>query len=251
MRGLKDKRVLVTGGAGGIGSATCRRFLEEGALVVALDRDEAAGERLRSAVPDVADCLLADVTDPKDVERAFGEMERRWGGLDVLVNNAGISIRHDFVDITIEEWRAVVDVILHGVFFVAQRAARSMLAGGGGVILNMGSTNGLVGYHHYADYNAGKAGVIELTRSMALELAPTIRVNVLCPGFIMTPMQEAEYTVEMRRRYEAKIPLGRLGSPDDVAALFAFLASDDAAYITGQSFVIDGGEIAGGLTSQA
>ncbi|MGE5459765.1 MAG: SDR family NAD(P)-dependent oxidoreductase [Solirubrobacterales bacterium] len=250
MRGLQGKRVLVTGGAGGIGSATCRRFLEEGARVTALDRDEAAAERLRAALPEV-EVLIADVTDPADVDRAFTELEGRWGGLDVLINNAGVSIRHDFVDITVEEWHAVVDVVLHGVFYVAQRATRSMLAGDGGVIVNMGSTNGLVGYHHYADYNAGKAGVIELTRSMALELAPKIRVNVVCPGFIMTPMQEAEYTAEMTARYEAKVPLGRLGAPEDVAGLFAYLASDDASYCTGAVFVIDGGEAAGGLASQA
>jgi NAD(P)-dependent dehydrogenase (short-subunit alcohol dehydrogenase family) len=139
---------------------------------------------------------------------------------------------------------------LNGVFYVAQQAARRMLADGGGVILNMGSTNGLAGYHYYADYNASKAGVIVLTRSMALELAPAIRVNAVCPGFIMTPMQEAEYTPEMRQAFEAKVPLKRLGSPADVAALFAFLASDEAAFITGQYFVIDGGEIAGGLASQ-
>jgi len=114
----------------------------------------------------------------------------------------------------------------------------------------MGSTNGLMGYPYYADYNVSKAGVIELTRSMALELAPTVRVNAVCPGFILTPMQEAEYTHEMRRAFEAKVPLGKLGRPEDVAALFAFLASDDAAFITGQYFVIDGGEIAGGLASQ-
>jgi len=126
-----------------------------------------------------------------------------------------------------------------------------MLAGGGGVILNMGSTNGLVGYHYYADYNASKAGVIELSRSMALELAPAIRVNAVCPGFIMTPMQAAEYTPEMRHAFEVKVPLQRLGSPADVAALFAFLASDEAAFISGQTVVIDGGEIAGGLASQA
>ena len=126
-----------------------------------------------------------------------------------------------------------------------------MLAGGGGVIINMGSTNGLTGYHYYADYNASKAGVIELTRSMALELGPTIRVNAVCPGFIMTPMQEAEYTPEMRHAFEIKVPLQRLGSPADVASLFAFLASDEASYISGQHFVIDGGEIAGGLASQS
>jgi len=108
----------------------------------------------------------------------------------------------------------------------------------------------LRGYPYYADYNASKAGVIELTRSMALELAPTVRVNAVCPGFILTPMQEAEYTPEMRRAFEAKVPLGKLGRPEDVAAIFAFLASDDAGFITGQCFVIDGGEIAGGLASQ-
>jgi len=250
MRGLTDKRVLVTGGAGGIGSATCRRFLEEGARVVALDRDGAALDRLGVELPDV-ERLAADVTDPADVDRAFTEVEERWGGVDVVINNAGISIRHDFLDITVEEWHRVVDVVLHGVFYVAQRAARAMVARGGGVIVNMGSTNALAGYHHYADYNAGKAGVVELTRSMALELAPTVRVNVVCPGFIMTPMQQAEYTAEMTARYEAKVPLGRLGAPEDVAALFAFLASDDASYITGATLVVDGGEIAGGLASQA
>jgi NAD(P)-dependent dehydrogenase (short-subunit alcohol dehydrogenase family) len=107
-----------------------------------------------------------------------------------------------------------------------------------------------MGYPYYADYNASKAGVIELTRSMALELAPKVRVNAVCPGFILTPMQEAEYSPEMRRAFERKVPLSRLGRPEDVAALFAFLASDDAAFITGQPVVIDGGEIAGGLASQ-
>jgi len=250
MRGLSGKRVLITGGAGGIGTATAKRFLDEGARVMVLDRDEAACHRLGKSLHALDGLIQADVANPASVARAFEELDARLSGVDILINNAGISIRHSFMDITPDEWCTVMDVNLNGIFYVAQQAARRMLASQGGVILNMGSTNGLMGYHYYADYNASKSGVIELTRSMALELAPMVRVNAICPGFIMTPMQEAEYTAEMRQAFEAKVPLRRLGRPEDVAALFAFLASDEAAFITGQCFVIDGGEIAGGLASQ-
>jgi NAD(P)-dependent dehydrogenase (short-subunit alcohol dehydrogenase family) len=250
MRGLANKRVLITGGAGGIGTATVGRFLEEGAQVAVLDRDEAALDWLLRRYPALKATLVADVSDPDETAEAFQDLERSFGGLDILVNNAGISLRHSFVDISPQEWRQVMEVNLNGVFYVAQQAARQMLAGAGGVILNMGSTNGLVGYPYYADYNASKAGVIELTRSMALELAPTVRVNAVCPGWILTPMQAAEYTPEMQRAFAEKLPLNRLGQPEDVAALFAFLASEDASFITGQCFVIDGGEITGGLASQ-
>ena len=251
MRGLKDKRVLITGGARGIGAATAARFLDEGARVVVLDWDEPALRRIQRELPALSGVIRADVSDAAAVACAFEELDGLVGGLDVLVNNAGISIRHRFMDVSPQEWREVIAVNLDGVFYVAQQAARRLLSGDGGVIINMGSTNGLMGYHYYADYNASKAGVIELTRSMALELAPTVRVNAVCPGYILTPMQEAEYTPEMLRACEEKIPLGRLGRPADVAALFAFLASDDAAFITGHCFVIDGGETAGGLASQA
>ena len=250
MRGLTDKRVLITGGAGGIGAATAARFLQEGARVVVLDRDPAALSRLRAELPALSGTLRADVSEPDEIGRALDEMNELVGSVEILINNAGVSIRHSFLDIQPKDWREVIGVNLNGVFFVAQQVARRMLEGNGGVILNMGSTNGLIGYPYYADYNASKAGVIELTRTMALELGPAVRVNAICPGFILTPMQAAEYTDQMQREFAAKLPLNRLGRPEDVAALFAFLASDDAAFITGQCFVIDGGELAGGLASQ-
>jgi meso-butanediol dehydrogenase / (S,S)-butanediol dehydrogenase / diacetyl reductase len=250
MRGLTNRRVLITGGASGIGAATAARFLDEGAQVVVLDRDEAGCTRILERLPALAGTILADVSDPVAVASAFSSLDHMCGGLDVLINNAGISIRHAFIDLTVEDWRRVLEVNLNGVFHMAQQAARRMLAQGSGVILNMGSTNGLMGYPFYADYNASKAAVVELTRSMALELAPAVRVNVVCPGYILTPMQEAEHTAEMIRAVNEKIPLGRHGRPEEVAALFAFLASDEAAFITGQAYVIDGGEIAGGLASR-
>ncbi len=250
MKGLEGKRVLITGGASGIGAATAVRFVAEGARVAVLDRDEAACVRIEREVAGMAAAIVADVASRDSVDGAFQRVDELFGGLDVLVNNAGISTRHRFLEITEAEWRAVMAVNLDGVFRVAQAAARRMIAGGSGVILNMGSTNGVMGYPFYADYNASKAGVIELTRSMALELAPGVRVNAVCPGYIMTPMQEAEYTPEMIRAVNAKIPLGRHGRPEEVAALLAFLASDEAAYVTGQIYVIDGGEIAGGLASR-
>jgi NAD(P)-dependent dehydrogenase (short-subunit alcohol dehydrogenase family) len=250
MRGLEGKGVLVTGGASGIGAATAARFLEEGSSVCVLDRDAEGNSRIAEELPDLAGTVEADVTDRASVERAFDEAASLAGSVDVVINNAGISIRHGFLDITPQEWDRVIGVNLTGCFHVAQVAARHMMERGGGVILNTASTNGIVGYPFYADYNASKAGLIELTRSMALELAPTIRVNAVAPGYVMTPMQRAEYTDELLAVVNSKLPLGRHAEPAEVAGLFAFLASDDAAYITGHVYPIDGGEIAGGLASR-
>jgi len=168
MKGLKDKRVLITGGASGIGAATAARFLEEGSQVCILDRDAKAGAAIRQQLPGISEAFIADVTNLMQVEAALAEAVRAMGGVDVLVNNAGISIRHNFLDITPEEWDRVLAVNLTGVFYVAQTAARHMMQRGSGVILQTASTNGIMGYPYYADYNATKAAVIELTRSMAL-----------------------------------------------------------------------------------
>ncbi|HEY2073663.1 MAG TPA: SDR family oxidoreductase [Gaiellaceae bacterium] len=222
MRGLEGKRVVVTGGSSGIGEATVRRFRDEGAQVVSIALD---GE------------IECDVADAEQVSAAFD----RVGDVDVLVANAGISIRAPFLDIREEDWRRVLDVNLTGVFHCAQQAARRMDEG---VILMTASTNGLTGHENYADYNASKAGVILLARTMARELAPRIRVNAICPGYVLTPMQRAEYTEEMLAAVNEQIPLRRHAEPEEIAALFAFLASDDARYITGAVLAIDGGETA-------
>jgi meso-butanediol dehydrogenase/(S,S)-butanediol dehydrogenase/diacetyl reductase len=250
MRGLKGKRVLITGGASGIGAATAARFLEEGSAVCVLDRDPKGREQIQKQLPSLAGIVAADVSKLQQVQTAFSEAVRIMGGVDVLINNAGISIRHDFLKITPEEWDKVIAVNLTGVFYVAQTAARHMWERDGGVILQTASTNGVMGYPYYADYNATKAGVIELTRSMALELAPKVRVCAVAPGYVLTPMQRAEYTDAMLEEVNCKIPMRRHAKPEEIAALFAFLASDDAAFMTGHVYTIDGAETAGGLASR-
>ncbi len=215
-----------------------------------LDRSAEARQRVAAELPALTAVIDADVSNLEQVQAAVGEAIERMGSLDVLINNAGISIRHDFLEITPEEWDEVLGINLKGVFQVAQVAARHMVARGSGVIINTASTAGSTGYPHYADYSASKGGVIALTQAMALELAPVVRVVAVSPGYVMTPMQRAEYSDAMFDAVNRKIPFGRHARPEEIAALFAFLASDDAGFATGHVYVMDGGETAGGLCSQ-
>ena len=238
------RRVVVTGGASGIGLATARRFIGEGARVVVLDRDAAALERARAELPGLAGAVRADVSQPDEVEAAFGETDGLLGGVDVLIANAGISVRNRFLDIEPEQWSRVIGVNLTGAFLCARAAVRRMAEQRSGVVLFTSSTNGLDGHPFYADYNASKAGINLLMKTIALECAPWLRANAVCPGYVLTPMQQAEYTPDMLAAVNRRIPLQRHAQPEEVAALFAFLASDEAAYITGQCISIDGGETA-------
>ncbi|TMJ96278.1 MAG: SDR family oxidoreductase [Actinobacteria bacterium] len=251
MRGLKGKGVLITGGTSGIGEAAARRFLEEGSRVFVCGRD--AG-KLRIALDSLRDMgeidgIACDVSRDADVLRLIGEAEQALERIDVLINNAGISWREPFLEITPEHWDEIIAVNLRGVFPVAQEAARRMMPGGG-VIVNMSSTNGFGGEEDYAHYNASKAGIILLTRTMAVELGPHgIRVNAICPGYIRTPLNEtiagAIGGEEFVAAYERdRIPLGRAGTPEEVASAYAFLASDEAAFIHGEALVVDGGQLA-------
>nr|WP_281386414.1 SDR family NAD(P)-dependent oxidoreductase [Jiangella mangrovi] len=245
---MAGRGVLVTGGTSGIGLATARRFLAEGARVFVCADDAAAVDATVASLGVGGMCC--DVSRSADVDAMAAAASDWLGGVDVLVSNAGIASRSPFLDISAESFDRVVAVNLRGTFLVTQAVARGMVARGrGGVIVTMSSTNGLGGEEDYAHYNATKAGVLLLTRTMAVELGRHgIRVNALCPGYIATPLNAAiasglgEGFVETYVR--DRIPLGRAGLAEDVAGACAFLASDDAAFVTGTELVIDGGQLA-------
>jgi 3-oxoacyl-[acyl-carrier protein] reductase len=253
MRGLRDKRILISGGSSGIGKAAAQRFLEEGARVFLSGLDS---EEVDSAVAELSQFgavsgIAVDVGRELDVARLTRSAGAALGGIDVLINNAGIGWREPFLDITPSHWDHMITVNLRGMFLVAQAVARVLVdQGHGGVIINMSSTNGVGGEADYAHYNASKGGVLLLTKTMAVELGTYgIRVNALCPGFIETPLNAA-ISADLGGKDFADayagdhIPLGRAGQPAEVAAVYAFLASDDASFMTGAEVVIDGGQLA-------
>jgi NAD(P)-dependent dehydrogenase (short-subunit alcohol dehydrogenase family) len=242
---LAGKRVVITGGASGIGFATAKRFIAEKSKVVILDWNADELKKAAANLPGLTGGVHADVCIPKDVTVGFKQVDDLLGGIDVLISNAGISFRNPFLKIDYEQWSKVLRVNLDGMFLCSKEAIVRMKEQRSGVVLLMASNNGMEGRFYYADYNASKAGVINLAKTLALEFAPWLRVNAVCPGYVLTPMQKAEYSPEMLEKLNAKIPLQRHAQPEEVASLFAFLASAEASYITGISIAIDGGETAG------
>lgn len=245
MRRLKDKRVIITGGSTGIGAAIARRFLDEGATVCVWCHNRKNAAAIEAELPALAAVVCVDVADPIEVDAAFPRSLAALGGLDVLICNAGISVRHDFLDIDRADFDRIMRVNVHGVFYPSQLAARHMMPGNGGAILMTASTSGVVGYRRYADYNASKGAVLAMMRTMAIELAPKIRVNAVNPGYTLTPMQEAEYSAEMLRQVNGIIPMRRHARPEEIAGLYVYLASDEAAYASGAVFTLDGAESIG------
>ncbi|MFC2123620.1 SDR family NAD(P)-dependent oxidoreductase [Bacteroidota bacterium] len=246
---FRNKHVLVTGGARGLGFEIATEFVKAGALVTIFDTHEQNLENARQKLSEGNGKVfvhLVDVSNQDEVKKGITRAES-VAPVDILINNAGIAYETSFLEISAEEWRSILDINLTGMFFVAQEVCKLMARREKGIVVNMGSKNGLDGEYGYAHYNSSKGGVAMLTKTMALELAQyNIRVNMVCPGYIQTPMSEEidspEFVANFANRY---IPMGRPGKPHEVAPMFLFLASDESSFITGQTFVIDGGQLAG------
>jgi len=247
---LDGKVAIVTGAGQGIGRSLAQGLAAYGADVALtelpnrLAEAQAAASEIAASTGRRAEASILDVRETGTIPAFFDQTAERFGRLDVLVNNAGVQIAKPALEVTEKDWDAVLDVDLRGVFFCAQAAGRQMIARKiPGAIINMASQNGLIGYYNRAAYCSAKAGVVNLTRVLALEWAPHgIRVNAVAPTFIRTPMGEQTLRDEaFRKDILSRIPLGRVGEPEDVIGAVVFLASPAAGLITGHTLAVDGG----------
>ena len=234
---LQDKICIVTGAAQGIGAATVAKFAAEGATVVACDLRLKEGQPIPGASLGVA----VDVTDRSQVDAMVATVKNRWGRIDVLVNNAGITKDARLQKMTLEQFDAVIDVNLRGVFHCSQAVVDTLVEQGSGVILNASSVVGIYGNFGQTNYAATKFGVIGFTKTWSRELGPKgIRVNAVAPGFVQTPILST-IPDKVLDQMRAQVPLRRLGQPQEIANVYAFLASDEASYINGAVIEVSGG----------
>ena len=250
MQDTQERIALVTGAARGIGLATVERLLQDGWKVALLDIEggnlEAAMSRL--AKPEATLAIVADVSDPAQVKAAIQQVSERFGRLDALVNNAGIAIFKPLLETSFEDWSKVLAVNLSGPFLCTQAAAPLMAANGGGAVVNITSISGLRASTLRVAYGTSKAGLAQLTKQQAIELAQLgIRVNAVAPGPVDTAMAKAVHSPEIRAAYHDAVPLARYGLESELANAIVFLCSDKASYITGQVLAVDGGFEATGI----
>jgi NAD(P)-dependent dehydrogenase (short-subunit alcohol dehydrogenase family) len=246
-RRFDGARVLVTGGSSGIGRAVVLAFAKEGARVLAAARSRERLHEVAATAPRGAvDTLIADVGTAAGSRVMVGEAIDRLGGLDVLVNNAGVSHTEPFLEATEERWNETLATNLYGPFFASQVAARHMVGHGGGSIVNIASIDAFVAESPSAHYMASKAGLVLLTKCIAFELGHLgIRCNAVCPGLTRTPMVEGDLTPEFWGAYMRRIPMRRPAGPEEQASVVLFLCSDDASYVNGEAIVVDGGQLSG------
>lgn len=239
---LDGRVAVITGGSGGIGAATAARMMASGARVSLWDRDAGALAALRERTPD-AECAVVDVTDEASVEAATAATMARFGRIDILVNAAGVTApKATILETRLDSWRRIVDINLTGTFLVSRAVARHMVAADYGRIVNLGSVAGKEGNPFSAAYSASKAAVHSFTKSLAKELARTgVRVNCVAPAIIATRNLYYEQPEEMRKLWVSRVPMGRPGTPEEVAAMIAWLASEECSFTTGAAFDLSGG----------